>query len=221
MRPAEISPDAVIAAGKQLLAENRNVTAFALREAVGGGNAQRLRQIWSAHLAASSESDSAPAELPLELAGVLEKASGEQTAILKRLAAELNAAAVRAAERRVADLAASAEEARAVADKEMADASAAVDALEQRLEEILVAKGQLEADLAQERERLQSALVDLAKVSEQADGYRVQAAGLVDQLTAANANALEAANLQGRNDLLTEQNAELRAIVESLKAQLK
>ncbi|MDH2436627.1 DNA-binding protein [Pokkaliibacter sp. MBI-7] len=46
MRPAEFSPEEIIAAGEALVAAGRNVTGFALRQKVGGGNPNRLKQVW-------------------------------------------------------------------------------------------------------------------------------------------------------------------------------
>ena len=42
MRPAEFSPEEIVAAGEALVAAGRNVTGFALRQKVGGGNPNRL-----------------------------------------------------------------------------------------------------------------------------------------------------------------------------------
>ena len=44
MRPAEFSPEEIVAAGEALVAAGRNVTGFALRQKVGGGNPNRLKQ---------------------------------------------------------------------------------------------------------------------------------------------------------------------------------
>ena len=38
MRPAEFAPEAIIQAGQELQATGRNITGFALRQKVGGGN---------------------------------------------------------------------------------------------------------------------------------------------------------------------------------------
>ena len=42
MRPVEFTPDAIIQAGQSLQAAGRNITGFALRQKVGGGNPSRL-----------------------------------------------------------------------------------------------------------------------------------------------------------------------------------
>ena len=45
MRPVEFAPEAIIQAGLDLQAAGRNITGFALRQKVGGGNPSRLRQV--------------------------------------------------------------------------------------------------------------------------------------------------------------------------------
>ncbi|EEI8360625.1 DNA-binding protein, partial [Salmonella enterica] len=51
MRPATYEPEQIIEAGLALQAEGRNITGFALRNQVGGGNPTRLRQIWDEYQA--------------------------------------------------------------------------------------------------------------------------------------------------------------------------
>ncbi|PUF22429.1 hypothetical protein DAX92_28495 [Salmonella enterica subsp. enterica] len=52
MRPATFEPEEIIAAGNALLAEGVvNITGFALRKRVGGGDPSRLRQVWDGYLA--------------------------------------------------------------------------------------------------------------------------------------------------------------------------
>ncbi|MEE4462954.1 DNA-binding protein, partial [Azotobacter chroococcum] len=69
MRPAEFTLEEIVQAGEALQAAGRNVTGFALRQKVGGGNPNRLKQVWDDHLARSSVTEAAPvAELPVEVA---------------------------------------------------------------------------------------------------------------------------------------------------------
>ena len=46
MRPAEFTPEEIIQAGQELQAAGRNITGFALRQKVGGGNPSRLKEVW-------------------------------------------------------------------------------------------------------------------------------------------------------------------------------
>ena len=50
MRPATFEPQQIIEAGLALQAEGRNITGFALRNRVGGGNPGRLKQVWDEYL---------------------------------------------------------------------------------------------------------------------------------------------------------------------------
>ncbi|SEJ56751.1 replication region DNA-binding N-term, partial [Azotobacter beijerinckii] len=69
MRPAEYTLEEIVQAGEALQAAGRNVTGFALRQRVGGGNPTRLKQVWDDHLARSSVAEATPvAELPVEVA---------------------------------------------------------------------------------------------------------------------------------------------------------
>ncbi len=67
MRPATYEPEQIIEAGLALQAEGRNITGFALRNQVGGGNPTRLRQIWDEYQASQSTVVTEPvAELPVD-----------------------------------------------------------------------------------------------------------------------------------------------------------
>ena len=67
MRPAEFAPESITQAGQDLQATGRNITGFALRQKVGGGNPSRLRQVWDEHLASQSVTKVEPvAELPVD-----------------------------------------------------------------------------------------------------------------------------------------------------------
>ncbi|MBS0554639.1 MAG: DNA-binding protein, partial [Proteobacteria bacterium] len=60
MRPAEYTPEEIVAAGEVIQAAGRNVTGFALRQKVGGGNPSRLRQVWEEHLASKQVAEAEP-----------------------------------------------------------------------------------------------------------------------------------------------------------------
>ena len=79
MRPVEFTLEAIIQAGKDLQAVGRNITGFALRQKVGGGNPSRLKQVWDEHLAGQSVTKAEPvAELPGRLWELLKR---RQTAL--------------------------------------------------------------------------------------------------------------------------------------------
>ena len=136
MRPVEFTPEAIIEAGQELQGAGRNITGFALRQKVGGGNPTRLKQVWDEHLASQSVQQAEPvAELPVEVAEEVAAVTKALTERLATLAVELNDKAVKAAERRVHEVVRSAGEQRAQAERELSDAAQTVDDLEAKLDE--------------------------------------------------------------------------------------
>ncbi|EBP3332882.1 DUF2913 family protein [Salmonella enterica] len=137
MRPATYEPEQIIEAGLALQAEGRNITWFALRNQVGGGNPTRLRQIWDEYQASQSTVVTEPvAELPVEVAEEVKAVSAALSERITQLATELNDKAVRAAERRVAEVTRAAGEQTAQAERELADTAQTVDDLEEKLDEL-------------------------------------------------------------------------------------
>lgn len=167
MRPVEFSPESIINAGQDLQATGRNITGFALRQKVGGGNPSRLKQVWDEHLASQSVTKAEPvAELPVEVAEEVATVTKELTQRLGALAVELNDKAVKAAERRVHEVVRSAGEQRAQAERELADASQTVDDLEAMIDQATNQVTALEAKLADLQTGYQAQAVELAQVRE-------------------------------------------------------
>ena len=99
--PVEYISEDIIRAGQQLQSAGRNITGFALRQKIGGGNPNRLKQVWDEHLASQSVTKVRPvAELPIEVAEEVVAVTRALTDRLAALAVELNDKAVKAAERR-------------------------------------------------------------------------------------------------------------------------
>ncbi|HBZ8552135.1 TPA: DNA-binding protein, partial [Salmonella enterica subsp. houtenae] len=92
MRPATFEPEEIIAAGKALQAEGVvNITGFALRKRVGGGDPSRLRQVWDGYLAGQTSVESEPlADLPPELADAVKVVTATLTGHVVQLLRELN-----------------------------------------------------------------------------------------------------------------------------------
>ena len=167
MRPIEVSDEAVIQAGNDLLAANRNITGFALRKVVGGGSASRLRQVWDDHVNSQALSKVEPvAELPVEVAGELKELTDGLVQRLQNMAVGLNDKAVKAAERRVSDLVKSVGEQRAQAESELADASTAVDELEAQLDAAAQDKELLRVKLDEANAAIQKQAVEVAQLTE-------------------------------------------------------
>lgn len=167
MRPVEVSDEEVIKAGKDLIAANRNITGFALRKALGGGSAPRLRQVWEDHVSSQALSKVEPvAELPVEVAGELKELTDGLVQRLQNMAVGLNDKAVKAAERRVSDLVKSVGEQRAQAESELADASTAVDELEVQLDVAAHDKELLKSKLDEANAVIQKQAVEVAQLTE-------------------------------------------------------
>ncbi|EAC1188093.1 DNA-binding protein [Salmonella enterica subsp. enterica] len=168
MRPATFEPEEIIAAGKALQEEGVvNITGFALRKRVGGGDPSRLRQVWDGYLAGQKSVEPEPlADLPPELADAVKAVTATLTGHVVQLLRELNGRAVRAAECRVDDITRTAEEQKAQAERELADAVQAVDDLEQKLDAVTTDLRKTLELLDGSREREQTYLVELAQVRE-------------------------------------------------------
>jgi len=167
MRPAEFPVEAIIEAGQALQAAGRNVTGFALRQKVGGGNPTRLRQVWDEHLASNSVAQAQPvAELPVEVAEEVANVTKALTERIATLAVELNDKAVKAAERRVAEVLRTAGEQREQAERELADAATTVDDLEATLDETKAEVEMLTNKLAESQAHGQAQAVELAQLRE-------------------------------------------------------
>jgi len=229
MRPAEYTLEAIVQAGEALQAAGRNVTGFALRQRVGGGNPTRLKQVWDQHLARSSVTEAAPvAELPVEVAEELATVTRALTERLAALAVELNDKAVKAAERRVGEVVRAAGEQREQAERELADAAQTVEDLEHQLDGV---KGELAATQAQLTEGLaqrQSQAVELAQIRERlsateqaartaCEQHTAELKQLRDELAKAQARGEEAARMRGELDTLRAQNDALLAALKPAK----
>jgi len=167
MRPAEFTPESIIEAGNELQARGRNITGFALRQKVGGGNPSRLKQVWDEHLASRSVTKAEPvAELPVEVAEEVAAVTKALTERLAALAIELNDKAVKAAERRVHEVVRSAGEQRAQAERELADAAQTVEDLEDKLDEVTGHANVLNGKLAEAHGTSQAQAVELAQLRE-------------------------------------------------------
>lgn len=168
MRPATFEPEEIIAAGKALQTEGVvNITGFALRKRVGGGDPSRLRQVWDGYLAGQTSVEPEPlADLPPELADAVKAVTATLTGHVVQLLRELNDRAVRAAECRVDDISRTAEEQKTQAERELADAVQTVDDLEQKLDAATADLRKTLELLDGSREREQTTLVELAQVRE-------------------------------------------------------
>ncbi len=224
MRPAEFNPESIIEAGQELQAAGRNITGFALRQRVGGGNPTRLKQIWDEHINSQTVTKAEPvAVLPVEVADELAAVTKALNERLANLAVKLNDKAVKGAERRVQEVVRAAGEQREQAERELADASQTVDDLEGKLD---IAAGHaevLEKRLTDSQANSQAQAVELAQVRERlalAEQTAKAAAEQHAELTSTLAK-VQAERDGARSETATarEDAAQLRGQVQALQAQ--
>ena len=205
MRPTEFSTEEIVKAGLELQAAGRNITGFALRQKVGGGSAGRLRQVWSEYASSLSVTQAEPvAELPVEVAEQLGIVSATLIERLKTLAADLNDRAVKASERRVAEVVRSAGEQRAQAERELADASLTVDDLEKNLDAAAADREVLRTKLDESNAANQSQAIEIAQLKERLDAseratksaHEQHAADMATWQTTAKGHVAEIAQLR-------------------------
>ncbi|OAH97332.1 kfra protein [Methylomonas methanica] len=181
-RPANITDERIIEAGQALIKANRNVTGFALRKVVGGGDAKRLKDVWDRHNVSQSVTNAEPVvELPIEVAETLANLTKSLTEKINALAVDLNDKTVKAQERRVADVLRAAGEQQAQAERELADASQAVDELEAILAEERARAGELEKRLAESQAANQTQAVELATLRERLEAVEKSAKAANEQ----------------------------------------
>lgn len=186
MRPAEIPPDLIIAAGEELRAAGRAVTGFALRQKTGGGNPARLKLVWDEHLAGDGATPAAPApELPPE---IVERIA-THARWLETVAAQINADAIAAAERRVTSVLAESAAQREQAERELADAAQTVEDLENKLDAANTNAGALETRLAAAAAAHQEQAVELAQLRERLAAGEQAAQAAAEQHAAKLADA--------------------------------
>lgn len=167
MRPSEFTAEQIIGAGQALKEAGRNITGFALRQKVGGGNPSRLKQVWDEHVASQSVVQAEPvAELPVEVAEQLKVVTEALVERLATLAVDLNDKAVKSSERRVSEVVRAAGEQREQAERELADAAQTVDEAEQQLDAANERIEALEQQLTSEKAARQNQAVEFAQVRE-------------------------------------------------------
>lgn len=213
MRPTEYSIEAIIQAGQALRTTGRNITGFALRQKVGGGNPSRLKQVWDEYQAGPSMTKPGPViEVPVEVTEevvVVTKALADHIAVLARA---LNDKAVKAADLRVLEAERGAGELREQANRELADAAQAVDVLEARLGEAKAEADGLRARLSEAQSSIIAQVVEIAQLRERLAAME-QAA-----MTAREQHAAELAQFNRIREL---ESTHLQQELELLRAELR
>ena len=210
MRPTEFTAEEIILAGKNLQAVGRNITGFALRQKVGGGNSSRLKQVWDEHLAGQSTTKTEPvADLPAEVAEEVAAVTKTLTDRLQALAVELNDKAVKAAELQVHVVARAAREQREQAERELADASQLIDELETKLDEALTEGESLKTNLAEVQATSQAQAVELAQLRERLTAMEAERGRYQAEAERLRVDHEDAAKLRGQVEAMQAHTASL------------
>ena len=211
MRPPEIENEQIINAGQQLQEDGRKVTGFALRKIVGGGNPSRLARVWEDHRRSQEVVASEPAqELPVEVEEALNEMTGIFLEQVRGLAQNLNARAVKTAERRVADVMRSAKEQQENAEAELVDAATTVEDLEDQL-------GNVRAELSKAQEELVTLRKSASKAERELAVVREKLSKEYEQRESAEESL---ADIRRRNDELSNDKSVLRKERDEIKTRL-
>lgn len=144
----------IIDAGMQLLAENKRVTPFAIRNAIGGGNPKRIKKIWteSQHDAIEGQMVREQVDLPTEFEDALEATKHS----LDKLAKRMYNRAQEIAESRVRESITTAKKAQESAEIEVAEAMDIVNSLDEEKQALATLLEQTKQTLEEENTKLQN-----------------------------------------------------------------
>ena len=148
MRPTEYADELVIAAGKKISSEGRVVTAWGLKQLVGGGKNERLLAVWEAHDRATSKATRVVSELPIDVARDLDAAIESAAGQVKLLVGTMQQRALESANHQIGQVQVKADLAAEQAKHEQADAEQLVEKLEASLATAQTQIQELEGKLA-------------------------------------------------------------------------
>ena len=167
MRPTEFNVETIVNAGQALQAEGKNITGFALRKKIGGGDPARLKKVWEENGSQQSTAADEPIkDLPLEVTEMLDGMSRIITDQVTALASKMNCVAVKAAERRVNDIMREAGEQAKNAESELTDAIQTIDELEKKIDQMTSASEAAEKSLANHLAAQHEQAIELAQMRE-------------------------------------------------------
>ena len=167
MKAATYTDEQIIEAGRQLLAENKRVTPFGIRKIIGGGNPERIKNIWQASQNEALEGQivTEQVELPTEFADSLDMTKSS----LDELAQRMYGRAQEIAESRVRESISASRKAKETAETEIAEAMEAVADLDHEKENLQIQVDELRTQLQKqisENARLQERVGVLTQKSE-------------------------------------------------------
>ena len=229
MRPVEYPDEAIIAAGQALQAEGRRITAFAIRQRIGGGDPVRIRAVWSDYLSrcARQTAEIVKETLPAEFAAAVEELNTAFLEQWRNLATRLYQLARDSAEARVREALQTARTVQEQAEAEMADAQQNALAQDTRIAELT---GQYEEaqqrlrTLLQEQEERAQQLTALESRWRQAQSEAAERREQLSQFQAAAATATgkaaaEVERRQQAEQALQEAQAQRLALMTALETE--
>ena len=164
MRPAEYKTEDIIKAGLDLQVLGRKVSGFSIREKLGGGNTNRLKQVWDGYLSSQTGEKTEPAmELSTEIAEIYRVHKNSSNDQLFALVIEINDKAVKATERRVKEDSPSANDQR---ERELADALQTINEREAEIDKLKVNAEELEKKFADMLADNQLKFMELTKLQD-------------------------------------------------------
>ena len=197
MRPVEVTDEEIIAAGRSLVEQGRNVTGFALRKEIGTGAPNRLKAVWDRHQAQDApKTESRP--LPDGIVNVLDRLEIEYSRQLYKLALELHTLAHQEAEQTLQAGRDQLQHDLQALEQEVEEASQTVEALEQQIRELQEEQegwrhewqqqatqiGTLQAQLEHAHQQVQTLTTEMQQEREQRTLAREQVARQEGELAA-------------------------------------
>jgi len=190
MRPTEYADELVIAAGKKISAEGRVVTAWGLKQLVGGGKNERLLAVWEAHDRATSKATRVVSDLPIDIARDLDAAIENAAGQVKLLVGTMQQRALDSANHQVSQVQAKADLAAEQARHEQADAEQLVEKLEASMATAQTQIHELEGKLTTSDLARQAAEIAHSKLSGQ-----IEAQGFAKMLLEADLGVKDKNNI--------------------------
>jgi colicin import membrane protein len=160
MRPAEYPESSIIEAGEKLEAQGVRVTPYAIREEIGGGGPNRIRNVWDKHVAERAAAPSAPEptdELPTEIEDDVDGALAGLGADIRMLVSRIHRKAHTAAQEKTREALAALNQAEEQVRREMKDAERLITRQDETI-------ANLQSSIQEERQRRDAAEKEVALV---------------------------------------------------------
>jgi colicin import membrane protein len=206
MRPADYSEEQIIEAGRALQEAGKRVTPFGIRERVGGGKPQRIREIWERYIAGEHEQSARPEQLVELPAEFEEQVQGMTTALINDLTAlskRLYARADEIAESRTREAMQAAKKAKQSAETDVVEAERLIEDQDAKIDALEAQGAALRTELdhaKREHDRLEK------EKGDEIAALRVENTRLGEQVKTAQAQA--AAAQDARDTAVAERERE-------------